>query len=359
MKDDDTRSGAVLAGAGLFLVLGLVSLGMAVGAVVPAFGAALNFDGRGVGYMFGSLFGTAFFGLPGVLLARSWWRAKPAKLPDDWEPSARLVEQRVMPLPEGPGLFARWVAAVPLMVLAVGAPFVGFAAVTAWSSMSFGASLPDFGQPRDQPTFAGEFTENLGNGWQALFLPAAVLLGFLVRRTRMAAWPMAVLWVAGWMLIPAVLIGTVSSDAMLADLAIAVGLYWLSYELARAVVRILSRPVAEDLVESELEIPYSLPGRRIRLRLQRDRLVLDRLTTDKEGTKRLTMGWPDVREVELLDQPKELSWAAGPATIEVPAGPVLRIASAEQKWLIPVPEYLGESLTSVITLRAARRRQNV
>lgn len=357
MKDDDSRSGAVLAGAGLFIVLGLVSLGMAVGAVVPAFGEAMNSDGRGVGYMFGSLFGTAFFGLPGVLLARSWWRAKPAKRPDDWEPSARLVEQRVMPLPDGPGLLVRWLAAVPLMVLAVGLPYVGFAAVTAWSSMAFGEILADFGEPR--PSFLAEFGDNLTSSWKVLFVPAAVLLGFLLWRSRMAAWPTAVLWVAGWLLIPAMLLGTVSSDAMLADLAIAVGLYWLSYELARAAVRILSRPVAEDVAHSELEIPYQLPGRRIRLRLQRDRLVLDRLTSSQDGTRQLVMNWPDVREAELLDQPTELSWKAGPATIEVPPGPALRIVSAEQKWLIPVPEYLGESLTSAITLRAARRRQNV
>ena len=359
MSDDDSGSGAILAGAGLFLVLGLISLGMAVGAVVPAFGEALNFDGRGVGYMLGSLFGTAFFGLPGVLLARSWWRAKRAKLPDDWEPSSRLVEQRVMPLPDGPGLLVRWLAAVPLMVLAVGLPYVGFAAVTAWSSVSFGASLPDFDGSRPDPTFLAEFGDNLSSSWQTLFIPVGVLAGFLLRRTRMAAWPTGVLWVAGWMLIPAVLIGSALSDSSLPDFAFAVGLAWLSYELSRAAVRILSRPVAEDVVGSELEIPYQLPGRRIRLRVQRDRLVLDRLTSSKNGTKRLVMKWSDVREAELLDLAEDRTWAAGPATIEVPAGPALRIVSAKEKWLIPVPEYLGECLTSAITLRAARRRQTV
>ncbi len=358
MKDDDSRSGAVLAGAGLFLVLGLISLGMAVGAVVPAFGEALNFDGRGIGYMFGSLFGTAFFGLPGVLLARSWWRAKPANS-DDWEPSARLVEQRVMPLPEGPGLTVRWVVAVPLMVLAVGLPYVGFSAVTAWSSVAFGASLPDFSGSEPDPSFLAEFGDNLSTGWKTLFVPAAVLVGFLLWRSRMAAWPTAVLWVAGWLLIPAVLLGSAVGDSSLPDIAFAVGLAWLSYELARAAVRILSRPVAEDVVGSGLEIPYQLPGRRIRLRVQRDRLMLDRLTSSKDGTKRLVMKWSDVRDVELLDLEQEQSWAAGPATIDVPAGPALRIVSAEQKWLIPVPEYLGECLTSAITLRAARREQTV
>lgn len=354
---DDSGGGTMLAGAGLFIVLGLISLGMAVGAVVPAFGEYLNFDGRGIGYMLGSLFGTAFFGVPGVLMLKLWRRNQRARPADDWEPSARLAEQRVMPLPEGPGLVVRWLTAVPLMVLAVGLPFVGFAAITAWSSMSFGELLSDFGKPA--PSFSAEFGENLTSMWQTLFLPVAVLVGFLVRRTRMAAWPTAVLWVAGWMLVPTVLIGTAMSDAALSDVAFGVGLFWLSYELARAAVRILSRPVAEDIVGSELEIPYQLPGRRIRLRVQRDRLVLDRLTTNKEKKKQLVMRWSDVREAELLDQPKDLSWEAGPATIEVPAGPALRIVSAEQKWLIPVPEYLGECLTSVITHRAARRRQNV
>lgn len=277
--------------------------------------------------------------------------AGPRNRPDDaWEPSAR---QRIMPLPDGPGLLVRWLAAVPLMVLSVGLPFVGFAAVTAWSSVSFGAMLSAFGEPA--PTFLAEFAENLTSSWQAMFLPAAVVLGFLVRRTRMAAWPTAVLWVTGWMLVPTVLIGTATSNAALADAAFAIGLAWLSHELSRAVVRILSRPVAEDVVHSELEIPYQLPGRRIRLRVQRDRVVIDRLTSSKDGTRRLVMRWSDVREAELFDQPENRSWAAGPATIEVPAWPVLRIVGATQTWLIPVPEYLGECLTSAITRRAARR----
>lgn len=351
------NSGATLAVAGLFIVLGLISLAMAVGSVVPAVGEYLNVSTAGIGGLLGALFGTAFFGVPGVVMLMVWRRNQRARPADDWEPSARLAEQRVMPLPDGPGLLVRWLAAVPLMVLAVGLPFVGFAAVSAWSSMAFGELSTDFGEP--EPSFSAEFGENLTSSWQTLFLPAAVLVGFLVRRSRMAAWPTAVMWVAGWMLVPTVLIGTATSDAALPDIAFGVGLFWLSYELARAVVRILSRPVAEDIVGSELEIPYQLPGRRIRLRLQPDRLVLDRLTANKEKTKKLTMRWSDVREAELLDQPKDLSWKAGPATIEVPAGPALRIVSAKQKWLIPVPEYLGECLTSAITLRAARRRQNV
>lgn len=356
MSDDDSGSAAILAGAGLFLAIGLISLAMAVGAVVPAVGDVMNVDTPGIGGVLGYLFATAFFGGPGVLMLTMWRRNQRARPDDDWEPSARLVDQRIMPLPDGPGLLLRWLAAVPLMVLAVGLPFLGFAAITAWSSVSFGSKLAEFGG--EQPGFLAEFGDNLTT-WQTLFLPAAVLVGFLVRRTRMAAWPTAVLWVTGWMLFPTMFIGTVTSDAVLPDLAFAIGLAWLTYELSRAAVRILSRPVAEDVVGSELEIPYQLPGRRIRLRVQRDRLVLDRLTSSKDGTKKLVMNWSDVREAELLDQPEELSWAAGPATIEVPEGPTLRIVGAKQKWLIPVPEYLGECLTSAITLRAARRRQNV
>lgn len=355
MSDDDSGSGAILAGAGLFLAIGLISLAMAVGAVVPAVGDVMNVETTGVGGVIGYLFATAFFGGPGLLMLMLWRRNQRARPDDDWEPSARLVDQRIMPLPAGPGLAVRWLAAVPLMVLAMALPFVGFAAITAWSSVAFGASLSDFGEL----SFLAEFTENLGQTWQTLFVPAAVLVGFLLRRTRMAAWPTAVVWVAGWLLVPTTFIGTAMSDAPLPDIAFAVGLAWLTYELARAAVRILSRPVAQDVVGSELEIPYQLPGRRIRLRVQRDRLVLDRLTASKDGTKRLVMKWSDVRDVDLLDLEEEQSWAAGPATIDVPAGPALRIVDAKQKWLIPVPEYLGECLTSAITLRAARRRQTV
>lgn len=212
MSDDDSGSGAILAGAALFLVAGLISFAMAVGAVVPAVGDFMSVDSTGIGGVLGYLFATVFFGGPGVLMLMLWRRNLRARPDDDWEPSARLVDQRIMPLPDGPGLAVRWLVAVPLMVLAMGLPYVGFAAVTAWSSVAFGASLPDFSGSEPDPSFLAEFGENLSSGWRTLFVPAGVLVGFLLRRSRMAAWPTAVLWVVGWQLIPAVLLGSVMSD---------------------------------------------------------------------------------------------------------------------------------------------------
>ena len=115
--------------------------------------------------------------------------------------------------------------------------------------------------------------------------------------------------------------------------------------------KVLSRPVARDVVASTLEIPYQVPGSRVRLRVKRDRLVLDRLRSDNRTTRKI-IRWPELRSARLDELAEPTTWRAGPSTVvEVPAGPVLRITGGDE-WLIPVTEAMGEDLEAAITLRS-------
>jgi hypothetical protein len=353
--EERTSSAALLIPVGLCCALGLIGLAMAVGAVVPAVGDAMSVDSRGVGGMFGYLVGALFFGgfgLGGLLM---WRRAE--KHRDTPRSTAELaVTDDIALLPAGPGLVARWCVAAPLLLLATLLPVLGQIAMSAWASVSFSEILPDFGDP--DPTFSAEFREDLGNMGYAAIVPGFVLLVFLVRRTMFATWPKACLWLAVYALAPGVLLGSVlgSSGSFLPNLALGAGLVWLNYLLGKLALWRLSQPIALDLVPSELEVPYQVPDSRARLRVQRDRLMLDRLSGGK-GKVRKEILWAELSEARLEHVDTAITWQASTGThIEVPPGYALRLRGAGEDWLLPIEEPLGEDLTTLITLRAKARR---
>jgi hypothetical protein len=141
----------------------------------------------------------------------------------------------------------------------------------------------------------------------------------------------------------------------LPNIALGVGLIWLTYELGRLTLWVLSRPVALDLVHSSLEIPYDVPGSRARLRIRRDHVRLDRLRAAR-GSVRRTIRWAELRQARLDEVDEPTTWQASEQTrIDVPAGPVLRIAGGDEEWVLPVTEAMGEDLAAAITLRARDR----
>jgi hypothetical protein len=260
-------------------------------------------------------------------------------------------------LPPGPGLRVRWLAAVPLMLAAIALPAFAQLAIGAWTSLSFQDALPDFGHSAN-PTFWSEFRHDFGALGPTLFLPGGVLLVYLLRRSVFATWPMACLWLSLWTVAPMVLLGSAfdPGDARLPNLALGVGVVWLSYELGRLTLWVLSRPIVKDIALSALEIPYRVPGSRARLRVRRDHVRLDRLRQTGKGNTRRTLRWSDIREVRMDTLDKPTTWeASGRTTVHVPAGPALRVSGTREEWLLPVSEQLGEDLVAVITLRMHNR----
>jgi hypothetical protein len=255
-------------------------------------------------------------------------------------------------LPPGPGLAVRWLVAIPLMVLTTVLPAFGVLTLTAWSSVDFHESLPDLGDGPD-PTFWSEFSHDLGTFASILVVPGIGLLVFLLRRGMFAAWPKTCLWLGVWVLGPMTLLDWAvdSGDAALPNLALGIGLVWLTYELGRLTLWVLSRPVTKDLVRSELEIPYDIPGSRARLRIRRDQVRLDKLRSAK-GKVHKVIRFPELAEVRLDELAEPMSWQADGTRVEVPAGPVLRISGGNEKWVLPVTEAMGEDLAAAITLRA-------
>lgn len=330
-------------------VLGVAGLVLAVGAVVPFVGDAVDVPGRGVGNMFGYLLGMVFFG--GIGLAGYKMRPKQPR-----EDGARGTALPFDPtaLPPGPGLARRWLAAVPLMLLATALPVFGALVLQAWIGTT--RFIPVFDD--EPPTFAKEFGEALDFVGPSAIVPAVVLLVFLVRRGSFAAWPKACLWTAVVVTAPTAFLSVMvdMSSATLPNASLAVGLVWLNYWLGRATLWVLSRPVATDLVSSELEIPYFLPGSGVRLRIQRHRLLLDRLETQKSKVHK-EIRWSALQSVELTHRDEPTSWEASTrTTIDVPAGLVLHVVAKDDEWLIPVPEILGEDLATAISLRANAKR---
>lgn len=350
MGEVRTNKAGKLVASVVCCALAAISVLLAVGAVVPAIGDVMAGDNTGVGAMFGYLVGALFFGGFGVvgLLAVRRDRRRLAVLSQ--RPAEPLPMTAGVVLPAGPGLPVRWLGAAPLMVLAMLLPTVGELTISAWSSVAFNDSF-SLGDP--QPTFWDEFWENAGYLGYVAALPLVVLVVFLVRRT-FVSWPKACLWVSGWIVLPGLLLTSMFNPGgeILPNLAFGAGVVLLSWGLGRAALWLLSRPVARDLALSDMEIPYKVPGSRARLRVQRDRLLLDRLRAE-EGNVHKEIRWADLQAVRLEHVTTPSSWiASGYTNIKVPAGPALRVLGRDDEWLLPVPEPLGEDLAAAVTLRA-------
>lgn len=343
------RAGKLVASITCCVLAALLVL-LAVGAVVPAVGDGMAGDNTGVGAMFGYLAGALFFGGFGVVGLLSMRRDRKRLAAMAQRPAEPLPMTAGTVLPAGPGLPLRWLGAVPLIVLAMAAPIVGSLTISAWTSIAFNDTFAISGE--QPPTFWAEFRESASYLSYAAALPFIVLVIFLARRT-FASWPKACLWLAAWIVLPGLLLtSTVNpGNELLPNLAFGVGLVLLNWGLGRAALWLLTRPVARDLALSGMEIPYNVPGSKARFRVQRDRLLLDRLQAE-EGNVHKEIRWADLQVVRLehVTAPTKW-WASGNTEIKVPAGPALRVLGREDEWLLPVPEPLGEDLAAAITLR--------
>ncbi|GAB1509012.1 hypothetical protein JCM33774_10530 [Actinophytocola sp. KF-1] len=308
-------------------------------------GAALGVT-DGVSVLFTALSGSTVFGGLALLGLRDLRRDQKLADTPRWgtAPPGTLADQDQVPLRDGPGLAVRWVVAVPLMLVTTLLPTIGQLAVLAWGR----ASRSSTGL-----TFSQAFGDSLGDLAYLVVVPVFALLVFLVVRTMFAAWPKTCLWLAVYTLAPSTVLSLAIHDvSALPSLALGAGLVWLNHELGKLTLWRLSRPVTRDLALSELEIPYRVPGARLRVR--RERLLLDGLG-DKSVHQVIL--WPELTVVRVERVAEPTVWEIGSSTmIDVPRGHALRLTGVAADWLLPVPERLGEDLAAAISLRATTRR---
>jgi hypothetical protein len=349
----------MLAGCVVFAVLTLMVLAYAVGAVVPSVGDALAMEWSGVGYLFGYLFGAGVLGLIALLLLAAALD-RGSVPPPAAELPVRTPIHPPLALPDGPGLAARWSAAVPVMLLAAFGPPAVAIVLAAASRQALG-ELAASVDARPAPEFGTELREVASTAWPVAILPAVVTAAFLRWRNRMTSWPTASTLVAGATLV----ITSSSAVSPRADLgavpnvAVSAAVCCVGYALGRLAEHVLSRPVATDLVTSRLEIPFRLPGQLPRLRMRDDGLLLDRLRPwgGRVAPSRAALAWQEIAAATVETRESDVRWAPARGTrqVRVRPGPAVRIEAGERTWLLPArSEQVARTIVTVIALRGHR-----
>lgn len=257
-------------------------------------------------------------------------------------------------LPDGPGLAVRWAMAVPLMLVAAFGPVAVAAVYRAWSDLAFDELL---NPGQSFLSFDDAFREKLPGTWPLALLPLGLTIGFLLRRNRMASWPTAMLANGVAVLVPGAVVALSTVDDPVAPKAALLGAVLVAcFWLGRAAEYVLSRPVATDIVRSRLEIAMRLPRQLPRLRIQENRLVLDRLRRrgNRRGSTRAVIPWHELTDVRWETVSSLTTWSPAPHAreISVPAGPAVRIEAGKRTWLLPArSEELAQAIVTGIDMR--------
>jgi hypothetical protein len=304
-QDDESGSAATLAFILLLALLGLGSLAVAVGSLVPAVANLLPAGAGRLNGWVGLAFAAVLLG-GAVAGALFWWRSR--LMPLDVE-SGSVANS----LPRGPGLTVRWLVAVPLMILSVALPKMALVSLAAYESEA--SELPDL----------------LLAEWVTPAIMAGQLVFLVWARAHLRLWPVIVLWSSAWI----ILINVVATDLYVSTLPLTAGVYWLSYELMRAAVRVLSWPPTEDVARSTLEVIYKPRGQRHRLHVQNEQLLLTGIPDQPDRHMR----WPKIDEISIVRQEGAVA---------------LRIVSGDDEWNVPTTELVGQHLVLTILVRAKR-----
>jgi hypothetical protein len=389
------------------IILGLftlISLTMAVGAVVPAVGEVMGVRNHGVGGMLGYLAGA---GVWGTLTLLAVWMGRSAKAPaaPAAEPSSAapadadarsagtpradptpaeadtsradtspggtsgggFAWRSVEPLPDGPGLGTRRLLAVPLGLLAAVMPWLGLAALRGWGRDWFGYTSFTGGEAA--PSFTERVLEEVVTPSPLMVVPALVAAYILVRRDAAANWPFACALGAGILLIPGAAMAGVPDLGPVSGFTVAFGLalalIWVSHLFATLAANALTRPVATDVADSALFVSFRLAGQgllppRPHLLVKQDEVELRGLGATDGDSGRTQIPWRDLREARVETRRTAGEWTPIPAhhrTITVPAGPVLLLRRDGQDWALPFGD--ETEARRVLALIAARVRRHM
>ncbi len=243
--------------------------------------------------------------------------------PEPYGPVARPVSGPAGPLRTGPGMAVRWALGFPLALLGIVGVPVGL--------LLYGGLLPpETPLERYRLVFCVLWTALAAGIWlRSLYQPRY--------------WPVWAL--TSGLATALVLVVTELGLPVLIGPIIGVLLTWAGR-------RVLIRPVSTDLAGSRLEIPLRLPGWEALL-VQRDRVVL-KVTRGAGGAVSHALPLGELALVQLghFAGDEARFWPLPGAQVRIWRGPVLRLVSGCQQWLVPIQEAPRE-LAAIVRDRAA------
>jgi hypothetical protein len=276
------------------------------------------------------------------------------------EPSATQGDLDPMTVRRGPSMPLRATMATLLVLVGFLGPAFGTLAMSSWVAQdSSRRDLRGIGLPPPPALTWHDVLDQTRQG--AIALSWVLILGavfLLLNRRAVLTWPIIALWVSGTFVVPMALAGALFGafdggiGLLMIPLAIvAVLVAWLLVTLATVV---LTRPVAADLLASQVEIPTALRGVRPRLRIQDHRLLLDRLQSRWHSSRgRIGLGYDALEFVQVGHVQLDTRWPLpNGESLALPAGPVLRIVGGQQQWLLPIAA--AEPTVAAIRARAGR-----
>ncbi|MGH3933835.1 MAG: hypothetical protein ACRDS1_02440, partial [Pseudonocardiaceae bacterium] len=227
--------------------------------------------------------------------------------PEPSGPVARPITVPVAPVRTGPGMALRWGLGFPLALVGIVGVPVGL--------LGYGGLLPP-------GTQLERYRLACCTLW--ITLAAAIWLRSLYQPRY---WP---LWALTSGLATALVIAVprFESSALLGPI-VGVLLTWTARQ-------VLIRPISADLANSGLEIPLRLPGG-VPLLVQRDRLVLKAPGgAGGVAAQALPLAGLALAQLGQFNRDETRYWPLPGARLRIWRGPVLRMVSGRQQWLIPV-----------------------
>lgn len=251
-----------------------------------------------------------------------------------------------------------------VLVAFVGTPLL-LIAEAVWScQLAAAAFQADFGpgtpSPLRDPGLAGRLVADVRQGW---FLLALTLVLLAVNRFRPAVWPgltlvLTVPLLAGNIVglpVGAERVGGLAGDLVGNPILPGGVTVLLGYGLAWLGARWLTTPLTETVARTCRELTVRLRGGG-RLRLERDRLVLDPVRTPAAPDRpaRLAIPWSGLAVLEsgsvcTPDGRTEYTLPNGVA-VDLPDGPALRVIGGGQQWVVPVTD--ADAVTTALRIRA-------
>lgn len=288
--------------------------------------------------------------------------------------------------PHGLGITTR--ATVAFILLTIGSllPTVVTVVLATWGSYLTDQQIAEqTGRPRRMTDLVAEglsALEAAAAGWVVALVGLAVIV---VKRRLSGTWSPIYMWASAFGLFGvAIGSGVIFSNFGFRNVSIlwrlsALEVWLVCWGLLWLAIRLVTRPITRELVESRWEIPFQarredvlLRDTAIRLRIQDDRIVLDRLRHDKLLGRRpvnrrylpkVVIGFDRLMVVQLGTLSKETSFVGKvdprshkSAEIDLLAGHALWLVGAAQQWVIPVDETDGRHVIAIIEHRLAVRR---